>query len=444
MKTLIKNPLIINENRSFVGSVLIENDKISAIYEGEIPADEQAGKIIDATGKWLIPGIIDDHVHFREPGLTHKGGFFSESRAAAAGGVTSIMDMPNTVPQTVTNDLLEQKRELAGQHCLTNFAFYLGATNENIDEILKANPKNVCGIKLFMGSSTGNMLVNDRKTLERIFAESPLLIAVHAEDENIIKTNTEHYRKLLGENIPFGYHPKIRSEEACYRSTAFAVELAEKAKARLHVLHLTTAKELSLFSDAPLAEKRITAETCVHYLWFDDRDYDRLGSRIKCNPAIKTGQDKEALIAALTINKIDIVATDHAPHTLAEKEGSYFKAMSGAPQVQHSLAIMLELAKQGFVSKEKVVEKMCHAPAKLFGIKNRGFIREGYFADLALVSPQKPWIATDGNSLSKCAWTPYNEQVFTTRVSHTFVNGNLVYENGKFNESSKGAGLMFQ
>ncbi|MDR1699274.1 MAG: dihydroorotase [Prevotellaceae bacterium] len=444
MKTLIKNPLIINENRTFTGSVLIENDKISAIYEDEIPQEIQAGKIIDAKGKWLIPGVIDDHVHFREPGLTHKGDFFSESRAAVAGGVTSVMDMPNTIPQTITNGLLELKRALAEQHCLTNFAFYLGATNENIDEILCANPQNVCGLKLFMGSSTGNMLVNDRKTLERIFAESPLLIATHNEDEEIIKANAEHYRKLLGENIPFSYHPKIRSEEACYRSTAFAVELAEKAGARLHVLHLTTAKELSLFSDVPLSEKRITAETCVHYLWFDDRDYARLGSRMKCNPAIKTKQDKDALIEALNSHKIDIVATDHAPHTLAEKAGTYFKAMSGTPQVQHSLNIMLELAKQGFLTKENVVEKMCHAPAKLFGIKNRGFIREGYFADLALVSPQKSWIATDENSLSKCAWTPYNEQAFTTKVSHTFVNGNLVFEEGKFNEKSRGMGLVFE
>ncbi len=443
MKTLIKNPLIINESRSFAGSVLIDGDKIAAIYEGEVPADVQAGRIIDATGKWLIPGVIDDHVHFREPGLTHKGDFYSESRAAVAGGVTSVMDMPNTIPQTTTNDLLEQKRALAAEHCLTNFAFYLGATNGNIDEILKVNPQNVCGIKLFMGSSTGNMLVNNRAMLERIFAESPLLIATHNEDEAIIKTNTKHYRNLLGEDIPMHYHPVIRSEEACYRSTVQAVELAEKAGARLHVLHLTTARELALFSDTPLTGKRITAETCVHYLWFDSRDYDRLGSRIKCNPAIKTKHDKDELIKALNSNKIDLIATDHAPHTRAEKQGSYFKAMSGTPQVQHSLAIMLELAKQGFLSKEKVVEKMCHAPARLFGIQYRGFIRAGYFADLALVEPQKSWIATDENSLSKCAWTPYNQQAFTTQVSHTFVNGNLVYEDKKILDKNKGAGLVF-
>ncbi len=441
---LIHNAKIINENQSFKGSVLIEGDKISKIFKGEVPADV-LGKacVIDSTDKLLLPGVIDTHVHFREPGLTHKADILTESRAAVAGGVTSFMDMPNTVPQTTTIDLLEEKMALAAEKSLANYSFFLGATNDNLDEIKKVNPKEICGIKLFMGSSTGNMLVNEQAFLEQIFAETPTLLMIHAEDDAIINANAARYRQEFGDSLPISYHQLIRSEEACYRATAWAIELAAKHNTRAHIAHLSTAKELSLFEAKPLADKRITAETCPQYLWFDDSFYNTLGARIKCNPAIKTATDKTALLDALNKNKIDTIGTDHAPHLLTEKEGSYWQAVSGTPEVQHVLAVMLELARQGKTTIETVVEKMCHAPATLFRVAKRGFIRKGYHADLVLVE-RNSWTVIPQNILSKCGWSPYEGTRFSYQVSHTFVNGRLVYENGRFDETGQGERLMFE
>ncbi len=442
--TLIHNATIVNEHKIFTGSVLIENEKISKIFEGEVPQDIlQQAKIIDATGKYLLPGAIDDHVHFREPGLTHKGDIISESRAAVAGGITSYMDMPNTIPQTTTIELLEQKTTLAAEKSLANYSFYLGATNDNLQEIKKINPKTVCGVKLFMGSSTGNMLVNEQPFLEKIFAESPVLLMIHAEDDAIIKTNADRYKQEFGDELPISYHSAIRSEEACYKATAQAIELAVKHNSRAHIAHISTAKELSLFDyKTPLVKKRITAETCPQYLWFDDSDYEWLGAGIKCNPAIKTKADKQALVKALSDNTIDLIGTDHAPHLLSEKTGSYWKAVSGTPQIQYALPLMLELFAKGKISLEMVAQKMCHAPAELFRIEKRGFIRAGYFADLVLVE-KNDWTVSTDTILSRCGWSPYEGVSFKHKITHTFVNGNLVYKDGEFDELVNGKQLNF-
>ena len=429
---LIRNATIINEGASYIGSVLIKNDRINKIYTDKVPEEIcNRSQIIGADGLYLIPGVIDDQVHFREPGLTHKGNILTESRAAIAGGVTSYMEMPNTNPQTITIDEWEKKNELAHGKSFANYAFYLGATNDNLAELKKADSKNLCGIKIFMGASTGNMLVDDKKALQAIFAEVDKLIATHCEKESIIRENIDKYTKELGENIPIKYHPLIRSAEACYESSAEAIELADRYGARLHILHLSTAKEMRLFDAKPLSEKKITAEVCVHHLWFTDNDYEQLGSRIKWNPSIKTERDRDELRKALLENKLDVVATDHAPHTLQEKEGGALKAASGGPLVQHSLQMMMHLASQNVLSKEQVVEKMCHAPAKLFGVKHRGFIREGYFADLVLVNPNKPYTITSDNILYKCGWSPLEGETLSSSINTTFLNGKIVFHNGE-------------
>lgn len=442
---LIHKATIINEGVSFTGSVLLEGERITRIFTGDVPEAvlNACRQVIDARGLYLIPGVIDDQVHFRDPGLTHKGDLSTESRAAVAGGVTSFMEMPNTNPQTITLAALDRKMEMAAGKSAANFSFYLGATNDNIGELKKTDPKKVCGVKVFMGASTGNMLVDDESSLQRIFAEVDMLIATHCEKEEIIRENSETYRKKYGEVIPISCHPQIRSAEACYRSSAQAIELADRYGARLHVLHLSTAREMGLFSHVPLGEKKITAEVCVHHLWFSDEDYDRLGARIKWNPAIKTAEDRQALREALLQGKLDVVATDHAPHLLTEKEGGCLQAASGGPLVQHSLQVMLELAGKGIYTKEFVVEKMCHAPARLFRVKERGFIREGYFADLVLIDPAKPCTVTAENILYKCGWSPFEGETFGCSVINTFVNGQLVYEDGKVAENLFGQPLMF-
>lgn len=433
MKTLIKNATIINEGLKFAGSVLIEDEKILKIHKNDLPADFDFTEleIIDAKGLYLIPGVIDDQVHFREPGLTHKGDLFTESRAAVAGGVTSYMEMPNTNPQTVTQEALEAKYQRGAEVSAANYSFYMGATNDNLDEILKTDPKKVCGIKVFMGSSTGNMLVDDEKTLSGIFEGAPTLVATHCEDENTILHNIAAARQTYGENVPLSQHAYIRSAEACYISSSKAVELASKFYTRLHVLHLSSAKEMKLFTSGEVDRKRITAEVCVHHLWFYDHDYITYGTRIKWNPSIKMSADREALWEALLSDKIDVIATDHAPHTREEKNYSYFKAPSGGPLVQHSLVAMLEMSRKGFISAEKVVQKMCHAPADLYRIDKRGYIREGYFADLVIVNPNKNWIVLPENILYKCGWSPFEGVEFSHQVVSTIVNGKVVYRNGE-------------
>ena len=442
---LIKNITIINEGTQLTGSVLIQEGKIKKIFKGEETPEIKVQKIIDGDGKYLLPGIIDDQVHFREPGLTHKAEIYTESKAAIAGGITSFMEMPNTIPQATTQELLEKKYKIASDKSLANYSFYLGATNNNIEEIKKINPKNVCGVKVFMGSSTGNMLVDDKKALSEIFSGSPVLIATHCEDEETIRRNTIKYKKEFGEDLPLKYHPLIRSEEACYKSSAVAVKLAKKYNSRLHILHLSTAKELDLLDNTkPSKEKRITAEVCVHHLWFSDADYDKYGTKIKWNPAIKTAKDRDSLLIGLKTNKIDVVATDHAPHTFEDKSNTYFKAPSGGPLVQHSLVAMLELFHQNKISLNDVINKMCHTPAEIFQIKNRGFIREGYQADLAIVDLNSPWTVTKKNTFYKCKWSPFDGITFKSKVTHTIVNGNIVYENGNFDESIKGQRLSFE
>ncbi len=444
-KILIHNATIINEGKKFTGSVLIEDKFIQHIYTNEVPENIlQTTEIIDATGQILIPGVIDDQVHFREPGLIHKGDIFSESRAAVAGGVTSYMEMPNTKPPTTTIEELNKKFDRAAETSLANYTFYLGATNDNLDELKKADKKRVCGIKVFMGSSTGNMLVDKEETLKNIFSEIDMLIATHSESEEIIQANIAKYKALYGEDLPIKYHPLIRNEEACYQSSAYAVELAHKYNTKLHILHLSTAKEVTLFESKPLTEKRITGEVCVHHLWFDDNDYEKFGNRIKWNPAIKTKKDKEALLEGLKNGKLDVIATDHAPHLLSEKEGSCLKAASGGPLVQHSLSAMMELSKQGGISQEMIIEKMCHSPALLFNIEKRGFIREGYYADLVLINPNKPIIVSQDNILYKCKWSPFEGFTFSSSISKTFVNGKIVYEDGKIiKDENMGMELRF-
>ncbi len=439
---LFKNALIINEGKMKRGHVVIKNDLIDQVLD-EQSTLPPANITMDCKGLLLIPGVIDDQVHFREPGLTHKGNIASESAAAVAGGITSYMEMPNTNPQTVTQALLEEKYALAADKSIANYSFYMGATNDNFEELKKTDPQRVCGVKIFMGSSTGNMLVDDNETLSRIFAEIPMLLTTHCEDEATIRANTEHYKALYGEAIDFKHHHLIRSAEACYKSSSKAVELAQKYGTRLHLLHLSTAQEMALLEPGDITNKKITGEVCVHHLWFTNEDYDHYGSRIKWNPAIKTEADRAALRQALNDNRLDVVATDHAPHTREEKSNSYLKAPSGGPLVQHSLVAMLEMVKQGIFTYEKVVEKMCHAPAKLFQIKNRGFIKPGYKADLTLVAPNQSWTVSEDNILYKCGWSPFEGTTFSHKVMHTYVNGRHVYCDGIVDLSIRGERLLF-
>lgn len=441
---LIHNTTIINEGKSYSGSVLIDGKIIKKIYKDEnIPeAILNQSQIINAKGLWLLPGVIDDQVHFREPGLTHKGDIATESRAAIAGGVTSFMDMPNTKPQTTSLEELEKKFELGAQKSYANYSFYMGATNDNMSELKKVDRKTVCGVKVFMGSSTGNMLVDDKKVLQTIFAEIDMLIATHCEKEEIIRQNLAKYKAELGENIPIQYHPLIRSAEACYQSSSEAAELASKYGSRLHILHLSTAKEVSIFDKTPLKDKKITSEVCVHHLWFSDEDYVKYGNRIKWNPAVKTKADRDSLMQGLLNGKLDVIATDHAPHLWEEKQGGVLQAASGGPLVQHSLLMMLELAKQGKITKEEVVDKMSHAPTTLFHIRNRGYIREGYFADIVLVNPNKPYTISKDNILYKCKWSPLENETLSHSIEKTFLNGQVAFDNGIVKEV-RGEALTF-
>ena len=443
MRILIKNAQIVNEGKIFKSDILIENDLIAKISE-TIP-EENIDKIIDAEGEFLIPGVIDDQVHFREPGLTHKGDIESESKAAIAGGTTSFIEQPNTVPNAVTQELLEEKYKIAAEKSYANYSFSMGGTNDNLEEVLKTNPRNVAAIKLFLGSSTGNMLVDNPEILEEIFSKVKMPICVHCEDETTIRKNTEIYKEKYGEDIPVKFHHLIRSEEACYLSSSKAVELARKTGARLHIYHLSTAKETELFrNDIPLKEKKITAEVCVHHLHFTNKDYETKGSLIKWNPAVKTEKDKNGLWEALLDDRIDVIATDHAPHTLEEKSNKYLKCPSGAPLVQHSLNVMLEYYKNGKISLEKIVEKMCHNPAILFEIEKRGFIKEGYKADLVIINPNAENTVSKENILYKCGWSPLENEIFHSEITHTFINGNLAYEKGRFSDEKFGERLLFE
>ena len=448
MNYYIKNATLVNEGQTFVASVLVSDGKIAKIVresQAPEPVEGPAWEVIDATGKYLIPGIIDEHVHFREPGLTQKADIYTESRAAVAGGVTSFMDMPNTVPQTTTQELLQQKFDLAAEKSLANYSFYLGATNDNLAEVVKTDPKRVCGIKLFMGSSTGNMLVDKNEVLVRLFRESPCLIAAHCEDEQTIHANMVCSKDLASKGeviLDASIHPFIRTTEACYKSSFKAVDMAEKFGARLHVLHISTQKELSLFrNNIPLKDKKITAETCPHYLWFDNRDYEAKSFAIKCNPAIKSHRDKEALLYALREGLIDTIGTDHAPHLREEKfTGDYFTSKSGFPSIQHAFELMANVLQNDLTL---LVQLMCHNPAILYQIDRRGFVREGYYADLALVDMNASHVISDKGECSKCGWTPYDGFEMQSKVTHTFVNGNLVFENGVFQEEERGQRLCF-
>ena len=445
-KKLIKNVRIINEGRSYQGAVLINGEMIEAVYEGEVPSEiiAEAKEVVDGQGKWLLPGCIDDQVHFREPGLTHKADIYSESRAAVAGGVTSFMDMPNTKPQTTTLENLEWKFNRAAETSVANYSFFFGGTNDNMEDIRRLDRSRVPGLKLFLGSSTGNMLVDKKDALERIFNESDLLIAVHAEKEEIIKRNIAYYTQQYGEDLDISFHSKIRSEEACYASSSEAVELATRLGTRLHILHLSTAKETTLLDNKlPLKDKKITGEVCVHHLWFHDGDYALFGNRIKWNPSIKTLADRTALREAVNNDKIDIIATDHAPHLLSEKEGSCLKAASGGPLVQHSLIVMLELAMEGRFTYEKVVDKMAHKPAELFHIDRRGYIRPGYYADLVLIDPNKTWTVSKENILTKCGWSPFEGYTFHHAVDTTWVNGEAVWKDGQIRNEVHGKELKY-
>ena len=440
---LIKNAKIVNEGNIFEGDVLIEGEFITEIAEN-ISHKSSDCQVFDAEGNYLIPGVIDDQVHFREPGLTHKGTIATESRAAIAGGITSFIEQPNTIPNAVTQELLEQKYEIASQTSYANYSFMMGGTNDNLEEILKTNPRNVAGIKLFLGSSTGNMLVDNEAALEKIFSSTKMLIAVHCEDEGTIKSNLSNYKAEYGEDIPVEFHHLIRSEEACYLSSSKTIALAKKTGARLHVFHLSTAKEMELFTNKiPLEEKQITAEVCIHHLWFTNEDYKTKGNFIKWNPAVKTATDREALWKALLDDTIDVIATDHAPHTLEEKSESYLKAPSGGPLVQHAVVAMFEAYHQGKISIEKIVEKMAHNPAKIFKIEKRGFIKEGYYADLAIVDSGLPWNVKKENIFYKCGWSPFEGTTFKSRITHTFVNGQLVYHNFNFKDIQAGQRLLF-
>ena len=442
-KTLIKNAKIVNEGKILEGEILIEGELIKAI-SSKIDIELEEVQIVDAANNFVIPGLIDDQVHFREPGLTHKANIETESRAAIAGGITSFIEMPNTNPQTTTIEKLEEKFEIASKTSYANYSFMFGGTNDNLEEIMKLDKTKVAALKLFLGSSTGNMLVDNPETLEKIFSSTDLVIAVHCEDEHTIRKNTQEYLDTYGEDIPIKYHPIIRSEEACYLSSSKAIELAKKTGARLHVFHLSTGKETHLFTnDVPLKDKQITAEVCTHHLWFTDSDYQEKGTHIKWNPAVKTQEDKEQLWAALLDDRIDVLATDHAPHTLEEKNNVYTKAPSGGPLVQHALVAIMEAVNTGVISIEKAVEKMSHNPAILFDIEKRGYIKEGYFADLVIVDNDNPWTVTKENVLYKCGWSPFEGTTFTSRVTHTFVNGQLVFNNGEINENKNAKRLTF-
>jgi len=441
-RILILNATLVNESRQFEADVWVKNGRIERIDKdlSGLEADIR----IDAKGQYLLPGVIDDQVHFREPGLTHKATIASEARAAVAGGTTSFMEMPNTLPNALTQELLEDKYRIASRTSPANYSFFMGASNDNLSEVLRTDPRQVCGIKVFMGSSTGNMLVDNEQTLRQIFRNSPMLVATHCEDEATIRANAAMYRERYGENAPASIHPEIRNVEACLKSSSIAVELAKEYDTRLHILHISTGEETKLFTNAvPLREKRITAEVCVHHLWFDKEDYAQLGNQIKCNPAIKEKPHKAQLLDALLADRLDIIATDHAPHTWAEKQALYWQAPSGVPLVQHALHMMLEFYHQGKISLEKIVEKMCHAPAECFRIAERGYLREGYWADLVLVDLNQSTEVNKNTLLYQCGWSPFEGKTFRSRISHTIVSGNLVYENGTFTEGVSGQRLLF-
>ncbi|MCH2224858.1 MAG: dihydroorotase [Crocinitomicaceae bacterium] len=439
---VVRSGTIVNEGRQYQSDILIKNGRIEKIATS-ISVDG-AFEEIDATGKLILPGCIDDQVHFREPGLTHKANLYTESRAAVAGGITSFMEMPNTVPNALTQELLEDKYAIAAKSSLANYSFFMGASNENVEEVLKTNERNVCGVKIFMGSSTGNMLVDNETTLNNLFSKVPMLIATHCEDESTIRANTAAAKEKYGENVPISEHPYIRSEEACYLSSSMAVRLAKNHGTRLHVLHISTAKELELFDNSiPLEQKKITAEACIHHMWFSEEQYADKGTFIKWNPAVKKATDRDAILQGVVDNKIDIIATDHAPHTIEEKNNLYFNAPSGGPLVQHGLLAMLEKAKEGKISIERVVEKMAHAPAILFEIEDRGFIREGYYADLVIVNPSEEYKVTKENILYKCGWSPFEGVNFSHTVDTTLVNGNVVYKSGEIVEATQGSRLLF-
>jgi dihydroorotase len=442
-RKLIKQAYIVNEGKIILADVLIVGERIENIFSS---ISDNNAEIIDAKNLYLLPGVIDDQVHFREPGLTHKGTIYSESKAAVAGGVTSFMDMPNTIPNTLTQELLQEKYNLASKTSLANYSFFMGINQNNLEEALKTDNENVCGITddgLYFNNDEG-ILANYPEFLEQLFSRTNALVALHSEDDAIIKNNTKRYRELYGENIPFACHPLIRSEESCFSATKRVLEIAKKYNNRLHLFHISTLAEAKLLDNLlPIREKRITAEACVHHLWFCDKDYERLGSKIKWNPAIKTEEDKNGLLAALLENKLDIIATDHAPHTLEEKNGTYFQALSGGPLVQHALPAMIELFHQGKISIEKIVEKMSHNVAEIYRIKERGYIREGYYADLVLVDLNNEWKVTHENNLYKCQWSPFENEWFKSKILKTFVNGNLIYDQGIFDEKKQGKRLKF-
>jgi dihydroorotase len=441
-KYLLRNATLINEGKQFKSDLLINGNLIEKIAETIV---DDSAEVIDLEGKWVMPGMIDDQVHFREPGLTQKANLTTESRAAVAGGITTFMEMPNTVPNTLTQELLEDKYVLASKASIANYSFFMGASNDNIEEVLKTNPKNVCGVKVFMGSSTGNMLVDNETTLTNIFSKCKMLIATHCEDEATIRKNTAIYKEKYGEDMPVKYHPEIRNDEACYISSSLAVSLAKKFDTRLHILHLSTAKEMDLFDNSvPLKDKRITAEACVHHLWFSDKDYDEKGMFIKWNPAVKSQKDQDAVWEGLNSDKIDILATDHAPHTLEEKDNKSFNAPSGGPLVQHAVLAILQKVKEGKISLERAVEKMCHAPAICFEIEKRGYLREGYFADLVVIDPNRKITVTKDNILYKCGWSPFEGVEFDHVIDTTFVSGNIVYKNDTIVEGTNGMRLTFE
>jgi dihydroorotase len=446
MKTLIKNAQIVNEGRVFKGHILIENERIAKIInaDDDISDLESAAEVLDISGNYLMPGVIDDQCHFREPGLTHKANIHTESRAAVAGGTTSFMEMPNTVPNTLTQELLQDKYDIGAATSLANYSFYMGASNDNIEEVLKTDPKTVCGVKVFMGSSTGNMLVDNPETLEELFSKCKLLIAAHCEDETTIRSNMAAYKEKYGEDVPIECHPEIRSEEACYLSSSLAIELAKKHNTRFHLFHLSTAKEIGLLENkTPLREKRITAEACIHHMWFSEEDYVEKGAFIKWNPAVKKASDRDAILQGVIDGYIDVIATDHAPHAVEEKLNTYFNSASGGPMVQHALVAMLEHYHNGKITIEKMVEKMSHAVADCFRIEERGFIREGYYADLVVVDLDNPWTVEKDNLLYKCGWSPMEGYTFKSKVMQTFVNGHLVYNMGELDEDYRGKRMTF-
>lgn len=442
MKTLIKGATIVNEGLEYVGSVLINGTKIESVFEGT--PDVEADRVIDGSGKFLLPGTIDDQVHFRDPGLTHKGDLYTEPKAAVAGGCTTYMEMPNTKPGAVTVDLLEAKYQRASEVSMANYSFYMGTTNDNLNEVKKVDYSRVCGVKIFMGSSTGNMLVDSLEALEGLFSNTKVIIATHCEDDPMIKENLDKYVAEYGDDIPVKYHPLIRSREACYKSSSSAIELARKFNTQLHILHISTKEETELFrNDIPLKEKRITAEACVHHMWFSDADYDEKGTLIKWNPAVKTAADRDAILQAVLDDRIDVIATDHAPHTLEEKQNPYTQAPSGGPLIQHALVAMLEYVHQGKITLPKLVQKMSHNVAELFDVEKRGYIREGYYADLVLVDMDNPWTVDKSNILYKCGWSPFEGTTFKSQIEKTFVSGHLAYDRGEFDESVKGKRITF-